>query len=250
MNTVGRRIGCAAVTVAAGMFAATSAQAATVTVGSPLTASFTGTFVGGSPPTTVVNTALPEPGATAASPVPGTIINWRVILGSVGGLSLVVLKPAAGGAYTPGLGESGVHTNNAGLQTFPSGLLVKPGDLIALVLSGGPPVKEAGPAPGATISEWTSPFYYGDSRPPDNIFNNSELAYNATVEYCLVPKLKGMKLGTAKKALANGGCRVGEVTKPKKGKGKFVKSQGAAPGTALADQAVVDLKLGRKSKKK
>jgi hypothetical protein len=127
--------------------------------------------------------------------------------------------------------------------------VVKPGDLIGLVLNG-QPVKEANTAPGATISEWASPFYYGSSRPPDNTYNNSELAYNATVEYCLVPKLKGMKLGAAKKALANGGCRIGQVTRPKRGKAKFVKSQGAAPGTALADQAVVDLKLRRQSKKK
>jgi hypothetical protein len=231
--------------VALGTCGSTGAQAATVTVGSPLTANFTGAIAG---PSLDVNTALPEPGATAASPVDGTIINWRVILGSVGELSLVVLKPATGGAYTPGLGESGAHTNNAGLQTFPSGLVVKAGDLIGVRLEG-TPVKEATAAPGATIGEWANPFFYGSSRPPDNTYNNSELAYNATVEYCLVPKLKGMKLGAAKKALANGGCRVGEVTRPKKGKAKFVKSQSAAPGTALADQAVVDLKLRRQSKK-
>ena len=151
-------IGCVTAVVALGMCASTGAEGATVTVGSPLTANFTGTL-GGLPPATEVNTALPEPGATAASPVPGTIINWRVILGSAGELSLVVLKPATGGAYTPGLGESSVHTNNTGLQTFPSGLLVKPGDLIGLVLNG-QPVKEAN-TPGATISEWALPFNYG-----------------------------------------------------------------------------------------
>ncbi len=239
-------IGCVAAVVTLGTCASTGAEAATVTVGSPLTANFTGAIATTS---LKVNTALPEPGATAASPVPGTIINWRVILGSTGNLSLFVVKPATGGAYTPGLGSSGVHTNSAGLQTFPSGLVVKAGDLIGID-PGGATVKEATPAPGATISEWALPFYYGSSRPPDNTYDNSELAYNATVEYCLVPKLKGMKLGAAKKALLNGGCRVGEVTRPKKGKAKFVKSQGAAPGTALADQAVVDLKLRGKPKKK
>jgi hypothetical protein len=242
-------IGCVTVIVAVGMSTSTGAEAATVIVGSPLTANFTGTLAGGPPPTTDANTALPEPGATATSPVPGTIINWRVILGSPGELSLVVLKPAAGGAYTPGLGESGVHTNNAGLQTFPSGLQVKPGDLIGLVLNG-QPVKEATTVSGGTISEWAYPFFYGSSRPPDTTHDNAELAYNATVEYCLVPKLKGKKLGAAKRALANGGCRVGEITRAKRGKAKFVKSQGEAPGTALADQAPVNLKLGPKKKRK
>lgn len=240
-------IGCVTVIVALGLCASAGAEAATVTVGSPLTANFTGTF-GGSD--VDVNTALPEAGATAASPVPGTIINWRVILPSPGLISLVVLKPEAGGAYTPRLGESYAHTNSAGMQTFPGeGLVVSPGDLIGL-LSNGQAVMEATSVPGARISQWSFPFSYGSSRPPDNTYDNSELAYNATVEYCLVPKLKGKKLGAAKKALANGGCRVGEITRPKKGKAKFVKSQGAAPGTALADQGVVALKLGRKPKKK
>ena len=235
------------VIVALGLCTTTGAEAATVTVGSPLTANFTGTF-GGSD--VDVNTALPEPGATAASPVPGTIINWRVILPSPGGISLVVVKPEAGGAYTPRPGDSYAHTNSTGLQTFPGeGLVVNPGDLIGL-WTYGTAAMEATSVPGATISKWADPFSYGSSRPPDNTYNNSELAYNATVEYCLVPKLKGKKLGAAKKALANGGCRVGDVARPKKGKAKFVKSQGAAPGTALADQAVVALRLGPKPKKK
>ncbi len=248
MGALRRGISFAAIAIVGGVLApGTSAQAATVTVGSPLTANFTGALTSHS---LEVNTALPEPGATVASPVDGTIINWRAILGSTGEMSLLVVKPASGGAYTPGLGMSSVHTNSVGLQTFPSGLVVKAGDLIGLDLEG-TTIKEASPTPGATISEWALPFDFGSSRPPDNTHNNSELAYNATVEYCLVPKLKGKKLGAAKKALANGGCRVGDVTRPKKGKAaKFVKSQSVPPGTALADQAVVNLKLRRKPKKK
>jgi hypothetical protein len=138
------------------------------------------------------------------------------------------------------------------MQTFPGqGLSVHAGDLNGIVIEDtAATVKEANPVPGATIREWTTPLLEGSSRAPDNTYGDSELAYNANVEYCLVPKLKGLKLGAAKRAIVNGACRVGDVAGSKKGKAKFVKSQSVAPGTALADQAVVDLKLGPKPKKK
>jgi hypothetical protein len=229
------------------MFAATGTQAATVTVGSPLTANFTGTFGG---PVTDVNTALPEPGATVISPVDGTIINWKAIVGHVGGLTIKVIKPATGGAYTGGF-STFVTAQATGMQTFPGqGLSVHAGDLIGIdIQDTAATVKEANPVPGATIREWAPPLFEGSSLPPDNTYGDSELAYNANVEYCLVPKLKGLKLGAAKRAIVNGACRVGDVAGSKKGKAKFVKSQSVAPGTALADQATINLKLRRKQKK-
>jgi len=239
-------IGCAAVIAAAGMFASTGAQAATVTVGSPLTATFDGTFGG---PVTDVNIALPEHGATAVSPADGTIVSWRVIVGSTGGLAIRVIEPAAGGAYR-GAGTSAAAASGTGTQSFSANLPIKAGDLIGLDI-GSATVKWASLVPGATVKQWQPPLADGASLVPSDTFDNSELGYNADVRYCLVPKLKGKKLGAARQALGQAACTVGKLTRPKKkGKAKFVKSQSVPPGTALPDGARVDLKLRRKPKKK
>ena len=237
--------GCAAVIAAAGMFASAGAQAATVTVGSPLTATFDDDYGG---PVTDVNVALPEAGAMVVSPVNGTIVSWRAIVGDPGGLGIRVIEPAAGGAYRGG-GTSAATATASGTQTFPANLAIKAGDLIGLDIGNGT-VLNAPSVPGATIKQWQPPLADGSSLVPPDTFNNNELGYNADVRYCLVPKLKGMKLGAARQALSQAACTVGTLTRPKKGKAKFVKSQGVPPGTALADGAAVDLKLRRKLKKK
>ena len=237
--------GCAAVIAAAGMFASTGAQAATVTVGSPLSATFDDDFGG---PVTDVNVALPEAGAMVVSPVNGTIVSWRAIVGDPGGLGIRVIEPAAGGAYRGG-GTSAATATASGTQTFPANLAIKAGDLIGLDIGNGT-VLNAPSVPGATIKQWQPPLADGSSLVPPDTFNNNELGYNADVRYCLVPKLKGMKLGAARQALSQAACTVGTLTRPKKGKAKFVKSQGVPPGTALADGAPVDLKLRPKPKNK
>jgi hypothetical protein len=237
--------GCAAVIAAAGMFASTGAQAATVTVGSPLTATFDDDFGG---PVTDVNVALPEAGAIVVSPVNGTIVSWRVIVGGPGGLAIRVIEPAAAGAYRGG-GTSPATASATGTQTFSASLPIKAGDLIGLDI-GSATVLNAPSVPGAIIKQWQPPLADGASLVPRDTFNGSELGYNADVRYCLVPKLKGKKLGAARLALSQAACTVGTLRRPKKGKAKFVKSQGVPPGTALADGAAVDLKLRRKLKKK
>lgn len=242
--------GCAAVIAAAGMFASGGAQAATVTVGSPLTATFDDDFGG---PVTDVNVALPEAGATVVSPVNGTIVTWRAIVGDPGGLAIRVIEPAAAGAFSGG-GTSTATATAGGTQTFSANLPVKAGDLIGIDIGSGT-VLNAPSVPGATIKQWQPPLADGASLVPDDTFNNSELGYNADVRYCLVPKLKGKKLGAAKQALSQAACAIGALVRPKrkgkgKGKAKFVKSQGVPPGTALADGAPVDLKLRPKPKKK
>jgi hypothetical protein len=238
-------IGCAAVIAAAGMFATTGAEAATLTVGSPLTATFDDDFGG---PVTDVNVALPEAGAMVASPLNGTIVSWRAIVGSPGGLGLRVIEPAAGGAYRGG-GATAATATAGGTQTFSANLPIKAGDLIGLDIGGGT-VLSSPTIPGAIVKQWQPPLGDGESVPPDT-FTNTELGYNADVRYCLVPKLKGMKLGPARQALSQAACTVGRLTRPKrKGKAKLVKSQSVPPGTALADGAAVDLKLRRNPKKK
>jgi hypothetical protein len=239
----------AAVVIAAGTFATAGAQAATVTVGSPLTGSFTDTYGG---PVTDFNVALPEPGAKVTSPVNGTVVRWRAIVGHAGTLALRDLKPVSGGAYTAA-GSSPAIATATGIQEFSANLPVKAGDFIGLDMSDvDVTVMVSHSVADATIEQWSPPLADGSSAPPDDTFTSSELGYNADVRYCLVPALKGKKLGAAKQALSDAGCSTGSVTKPKKkkkGKAKFVKSQSVAPGTSLADGAPVDLKLRAKPKK-
>jgi hypothetical protein len=64
-------------------------------------------------------------------------------------------------------------------------------------------------------------------------------AVTATFDACVVPKLKGKKVKSAKKRLRNGDCRLGKV----KHKGK-VKKQNPKPGTVLPVDSKVNVKLG------
>ncbi|MGB7685723.1 MAG: IPT/TIG domain-containing protein [Solirubrobacterales bacterium] len=71
---------------------------------------------------------------------------------------------------------------------------------------------------------------------------------------CVVPKVKGMKLGKAKSALKDAHCTTGKVTKPKPKKGKkqgplVVKSSQPVAGTILPADSKVDLRLKHKPKK-
>ena len=60
-----------------------------------------------------------------------------------------------------------------------------------------------------------------------------------------------MKLSAAKQALSNGNCTLGTIRKPKKRKrSKTVRGQSAAPGTAIADTAAIDISVGKPKPKK
>ena len=77
---------------------ASAAQAANITVGSPLTGAFTAESIGITG--TLFNSSLAEPGANTASPVNGAIVRWRVQGAKGGPFSLRVLHPNGTGAYT------------------------------------------------------------------------------------------------------------------------------------------------------
>jgi hypothetical protein len=81
---------------------------------------------------TLFNTALPESGATLASPVSGAIVRWRVQGAEGGPFYLRVLRPNGKGAYEAA-GKSGPETpTNTGLQTFQTNLKIQAGDLIGI----------------------------------------------------------------------------------------------------------------------
>jgi hypothetical protein len=252
---MGRRtalaVGCATVAIAAG---AGTAQGATLTMGSSLNGGFPATAVGASGNVTFAQTVLP--GAVTASPTDGTIISWRAPLEGTQ-FRLIVIRPA-GGLYSSA-GTSAVHTSAVYGPTpaIPTSLAIKKGDLVGLETTSGDGGDLFGFRPGATGAAglvWAvPPLSAGPPRAGDPIVADGEIALQATVRYCAVPKLKGKRVKAAKKALAAGGCKLGKVKRPKgdaRKAAKFVRKQTAPAGSSISDTAKVGIKLGPKPQKR
>src|SRR5690242_12599707 len=114
-----RRIGVLASVLALAAVLGSSAEAATVTVGSPLTASPLGHFGGSA---TEANAALSEPGTHVSSPINGVIVRYRIDVESLGQFAIRVLRPAAGDTYTGAGSGTPVSPSVQGIQTFSSSL--------------------------------------------------------------------------------------------------------------------------------
>ena len=170
--------------VAISLGAVSAAQAATVTVGFPFTQPHNEGYLGNNGDTAMVaNTTLSEPGANVASPVSGTIIQWRAVPLGTGEYALRVLRPAGGGAYT-GAGRSPQNITATGDQTFSASLPIQAGDLIGLELPNDQGV--AGDSlyvPGGVWSLWAPALAEGAQGAPFDTFTNQELAFNAVVQY-------------------------------------------------------------------
>jgi hypothetical protein len=163
------------------LIAASSAQAATVTVGSPLTTTFGG-YYASSPSGTWVNSSLAEPGAMPASPTAGVIVRWRMTGSYSGGpFKLRVLRPTGSGSFT-GAGTSAAVTPLGGTQTFTTNLPINAGDLIGVDLTTGSHVSVAG-VTGSHVVNWNPALADSSTSVPPYNFNNVELGFNADVEY-------------------------------------------------------------------
>jgi hypothetical protein len=166
------------------MIGASGAQAATVTVGSPLTAPLAGTF-GSSPSGTWANTVLSESGANPVSPVTGTIVHWRMTGAYSGGpFKLRVLRPTSMGSYTAVSTSTPVTPLGNGLQTFTTASLsVQAGDLIGVDITTGTNVA-VGTMSGSHPVNWNPALADGAGRPPDYTnYPNAEILFNADVDY-------------------------------------------------------------------
>ncbi len=112
------------------LFAATGAQATTVSVGS--------VFPPGATPKpfetvqTFFNAALPEKGANLVSPVNGAVVRWLVQDAKGGPFRLRVLRPNGSGGYTAVGTSSPATPSGTGLQTFTANLPIRAGDLIGI----------------------------------------------------------------------------------------------------------------------
>ena len=161
---------------------AASSEAAIVTVGSPLTA----TYGSSSEPCnkaicTVTAVTLGGPGAHAASPVTGTVIRWHVLKAS-GGFKLRVLRPAGASTYLAD-GTSAVGTpTDGGLQTFATSLPIRSGDLIGLEATSTSAGLGFGVAFGSKTTVLNPPPADGASGSESTFYGNQEFAFNAEVQ--------------------------------------------------------------------
>jgi len=126
--------------LALGTCLASPASAAVVTVGPQLTGSFMPENFGdaGDPPGTVLNAKLSPSLGAVASPVSGTVISWSVVQAAGGPFKLRIIQ-ANGGRSVTAVGTSAPATPaGRGIETFPTSLPIKAGQLIALDNSNGP----------------------------------------------------------------------------------------------------------------
>lgn len=170
----GIRLGALATVTVSLLVGASSAGAATYTVGSPLTAAFGPGALGTD---TITNTALPEAGARVTSPVTGTVVRWRV-LDAVGTFNLRVLTPNGGLTYT-GSGTSAPRSPlTTGLEAFDTNLPIQAGQAIGLNNLNGNQLGFATPV-GASDVFWNPPLADNDSQP--GTAGTNEFAFNADV---------------------------------------------------------------------
>jgi IPT/TIG domain/PASTA domain len=165
-----------AVACAAALLSAASAQAAIVTVGTPLNLTFSPAACGLA--CTVTNTALPETGAAVNSPVDGAVIRWHILKGLSGKKYMLrVLTPAGGTTFT-GAGTSAAATAaGAGLETFETALPIKAGQTIGLDIEAG---GQIGIAAGGAYAVWSPPLADGATA-PGSAGPGNRLAFNAEI---------------------------------------------------------------------
>jgi hypothetical protein len=161
---------------------APAAEAATVTVGSPMNGVNDGGFLGNNgSDTTVANLSLFDPAAHVTSPVNGTIVQWRVNTLGTGVYALRVLRPAGTGVYS-GAGSAPQNITTAGFYTFAASLPIQAGDLIGIDLPNNQGIN-ASNFPGSHWFAWVPTIPEGSPGGASAFdFTNSELAFNADVQ--------------------------------------------------------------------
>jgi hypothetical protein len=229
------KVSAVGVAGALSLFGASSAQAATVILGSPLTNALPSTAIAF--PATVRQTALP--GATLVAPFNGQIRSWKVINAS-GGWTLQVLRPSGGGFVSTASTHG--ETLGPGVVSFTTRLPTRAGDSIGLASdSASSTLGNSDVTPGAAVDLFVPPLT--DNTPPRtaSAIRSREVGFNATlVSNCVVPKVKGKTERKARKKLRAAGCKV----KVRKKSGKRVTKQKPPAGTEVPPGTPVKLTLG------
>lgn len=230
------KVAAVGVAVALSPLAASAAQAATVTLGSPLTNALPSSEIAIS--ATVRQTALP--GATLVAPFNGQIRSWKVINAS-GGWTLQVLHPSGGGFVSTGSTHG--ETFEPGIVTFTARLPLKAGDSIGLASDfASSTLGNSDATPGAAVDFYVPRLTDNTAPRTASTSRSRELGFNATVvSNCIVPSVKGKPVKKAKKKLLAAGCTKGKV---KKKGGKRVTKQKPVAGTEVPPGTPVKLTLG------
>jgi hypothetical protein len=232
---------CAAVLV--GLISA-PARAATVKVGSALT----GTYVSVNFNADATGMTSSINGATAASPVSGTVVSWTLKGATGGPLFLQIVRPSAPNLFASIKSSAGVI---ASTQPNPTSLPIQAGDLLGVRNTNGGDQLGFMTAPASVAQIFIPSLADGGASASPLGGVAGEYGIQADVRYCIAPRVRGLKLAKAKKRLAAADCAFKIRGKgKKKGKAKSVRSQKVAPGTSISDTQPIGLKLGKKSKAK
>jgi hypothetical protein len=182
------------VALALGLFGAGSAAAQVVTVGSPLTGTFTSQGFSGS--FTALNAILAEPGAQATAPVTGTIVRWR-LRDPIGSYQLRVLTPNGGKAYTGSGTSAAAAPGGAGVQVIPTSLPIAAGQTIGVDTQAGDRLggRSLG---GSSLLLFTPPLADGATGTAVITENGIEAGFNADVATDVLGRAKrNRRRGTA-----------------------------------------------------
>jgi hypothetical protein len=179
--------------------AAPLAQAATVTVGSPLTASFLPVAFN-APGLLAINSALGEPGAHVTSPVDGAVIGWKV-LGEGGPFELRLVRPEGAGTFLAGAESAPQTLGIYGLGNFTTDLPIKAGEVVGIQATNSTDRigSTEGHSPGSAFALWVVP-PVSVATLPDGAEAESELSFSATV----LPDPAIVSVGPATGPLAGG----------------------------------------------
>jgi PASTA domain len=217
------------------LLGASAAQAATVTLGSPLTNALPSRTIAVS--ATVRQTALP--GATLVAPFNAEVRSWKVINAS-GGWTLQVLHPS--GAWFVSTGSAHGEALGPGIVTLSASLPIKTGDSVGLASdSASSTLGTTDATPGAAFDAYIPPLTDNAAPRTSSASGTRELGFNATIiSNCIVPLVKGRSVKKARRKLRAAGCTTGKV---KKKSGRRVTRQKPPAGTEVPPGTPVRLTL-------
>jgi hypothetical protein len=174
--------------VVCGFVGVGSAGAAPVTVGSPLTLTFSSATLDQA--ATVVNTALGESGALLTSPWDGTVVRWHITQASGGPFYLSVLTlpdglGPVGSTFTGAETSTGEVPTSLATQTFTTDLPIKVGQIIGLDNSkSGDQMGVSLSAPNSEVCALAPPVADGSTATANNsdCDSGAEFGFNAVVQ--------------------------------------------------------------------
>jgi hypothetical protein len=236
-----RRLPVLIATVAAFLGVCTGAQAAIVTVGSPLVGPFK-SVPGGASEATLLSLSLGETGAHATSPVTGAVVGWHVF-DFEGTMRLRVLRPIGGTTFLSVGSSSPAVVTGLGLQTFSTSLPITAGDTVGLDLGKDGAIGIVN-NPASAVAFWNPALPDGAAQPYTFAEPGGAWAFNAVVQpaptiVAITPPMGSIKGGAAITLTGTdfeGASAVSFGSTP--AKSFTVSSEGAITATAPASQKI------------